>query len=211
MLENMVQHKPRLERGENLYRAGSRLKALYTVRSGSFKTVMLTRDGAEQVTGFHFPGELLGLDGFNDERHGCTAVALESATVCAITMDDFASLCGKIANLRRQLMHLVGREINQDHEILMALGQMKGEERLATFLLNLSRRLEERGFSPSEFNLTMTRHDLANYLGLAVETLSRMFSRMQEDHVLSANRRHIKILDEPRLKVLAHHCCRNNC
>ncbi len=203
-LDGIIHHKPQIDRNAILFRSGALLKGLYAVRSGSFKTYRNTSDGAEQITGFYFPGELLGLDGFGDNIHQCTAQALESSSVCALTMQDFENLCCKIGGLRRQLMHLIGTEINQDHETLMTLGQMKGEERLAAFLNNLSMRLEQRGFSANEFNLSMPRHDLANYLGLAVETLSRMFSRMQDEGILTANRRNIRIRDWNRLKTLAH-------
>jgi len=203
-LDGIVHHKPQVERNTILFRSGTALKGLYAVRSGSFKTYRSTADGAEQITGFYFPGELLGLDGFGDNIHRCTAQALESSSVCALTMQDFENLCCKISGLRHQLMHLIGTEINQDHETLLTLGQMKGEERLAAFLNNLSLRLEKRGFSANEFNLSMPRHDLANYLGLAVETLSRMFSRMQDEGILTANRRNIHILNWDKLRTLAH-------
>ena len=212
-LNEIVHHKPQVERNTILFRSGASLKGLYAVRSGSFKTYRSTSDGAEQITGFYFPGELLGLDGFGDNIHRCTAQALESSSVCTLTMHDFENLCCKISGLRRQLMHLIGAEINQDHETLMTLGQLKGEERLAAFLNNLSLRLEQRGFSANEFNLSMPRHDLANYLGLAVETLSRMFSRMQDEGILTANRRNIHILDWNKLRILAHQdqsCCNNH-
>jgi CRP/FNR family transcriptional regulator len=211
-LDEIINHKPQVDRNSILFRSGASLKGLYAVRSGSFKTYRSTSDGAEQITGFYFPGELLGLDGFGDNIHRCTAQALESSSVCALTMQDFENLCCKISGLRRQLMHLIGTEINQDQETLMTLGQMKGEERLAAFLNNLSLRLEQRGFSANEFNLSMPRHDLANYLGLAVETLSRMFSRMQDEGILTANRRNIHILDWSKLRILAHQDqgCSNN-
>ncbi len=210
LLDQMIEHKFKLERGDALFRIGNAHRAIYAVRSGSFKTFLVTPEGSEQVTGFYFPGELLGLDGFGDDQHQCQAVALETATVCALTLNDFERLCCDLASLRRQLLSLMGREIHQDHLILMALGQMKGEERLATFLLSLSERFRKRGFSPFEFNLPMPRHDLANYLGLAVETLSRMFSKMQEDGLIHANRRLIKIVDMSQLRAMAHLECRDD-
>ncbi|HHJ20697.1 MAG TPA: fumarate/nitrate reduction transcriptional regulator Fnr [Gammaproteobacteria bacterium] len=209
ILDTLIQHKPSLKRGESLFHAGDPLKCIYAVRSGSFKTFINTADGAEQITGFYLPGELIGLDGLGHDQHRCGSLALESSSVCAMNMDEFEEVCSQIGNLRRQLLRLIGKEINQDHESLLALGQLKGEERLATFLLSLGKRYQERGFSAAEFNLSMPRHDLANYLGLAVETLSRMFSKLQDDGVLSAKRRNIRILDEQRLRKLAHWQCRN--
>ncbi len=206
-LDNAVQHKQKLERGDHLFRAGEPLRAVYAVRSGSLKTTLSTSDGAEQVTGFHLAGELVGLDGFGSGEHGCNAQALESATVCELPYQDFEELCGQLSGLRRQVMHLVGKEITQDHRMLLALGKMAAEERLATFLLSLSQRYRERGFSATEFNLSMPRHDLANYLGLAVETVSRLFSRLQDEGLVEVQRRSIHIRDLDGLRRLAHDEC----
>lgn len=209
LLDSLINHRPSLKRGESLFHAGDPLKCIYTVRSGSFKSFINTPDGAEQITGFYLPGEMIGLDGLGDNQHRCGSLALESSSVCAMSMDEFEEICSRIKSLRRQLLHLIGREINHDHESLLALGQLKGEERLASFLLGIGKRYQERGFSATEFNLSMPRHDLANYLGLAVETLSRMFSKLQDEGVLSAKRRSIHIIDEQRLRKLAHWQCRN--
>lgn len=203
-LDALIKHKPTIEKGQTLFRAGETLKAVHAIRSGSFKTVVLTNSGSEQITGFYLPGELVGLDGLGENMHKCTAIALESSTTCALEMTDLESLCCSMLGLRRQMFHLIGNEINHDHDILLALGQMKGEERLAAFLLSLSKRLEQRGFSPVDFNLSMPRHDIANYLGLAVETLSRIFSRLQDEKILKTNRRYIHILDPEALRRLAH-------
>lgn len=207
-LESMLDHHDRLDKDSHLYRTGDKMSGLFAVRSGSFKTFMTTHDGSEQITGFHLPGELIGLDGFSEGAYACDAVALETSTVCELTLDQFDSLCCEVNGLRRQILHLMGKEINQEHMLLMALGQMKGEERLATFLLSLSDRFKTRGFSPNEFNLSMPRHDLANYLGLAVETLSRMFSKLDEEGILQVNRRNVKIKDMDKLRKLAHQECR---
>jgi len=206
-LDGVVERKQSCERDASLYRGGDRLKAIYAVRSGSFKATITTSEGAEQVVGFYLPGELLGLDGFADQRHSCNVIALESATVCKLPYDDFENLCGQLPGLRRQLVHLVGREINNSNRMLLALGQMSAEERLATFLMSFSRRFGERGFSDTEFNLSMPRHDLANYLGVAVETVSRLFSRMQDEQVLAVERRQVRILDKNKLAQLAHDHC----
>lgn len=203
-LDALIKHKPTIDKGQVLFRAGEPLKAVHAIRSGSFKTVILTDSGSEQITGFYLPGELVGLDGLGEDIHKCTAIALESSTTCALEMTDLEDLCCSMKGLRRQMLHLIGNEINHDHDILLALGQMKGEERLAAFLLNLSKRLEMRGFSPVDFNLSMPRHDIANYLGLAVETLSRIFSRLQDEKILKTNRRYIHILNPVALRQLAH-------
>ncbi len=209
-LEELIDHHDRFEKDSHLYRAGDKMHGLYAVRSGSFKTFISTHDGAEQITGFHLPGELLGLDGFADDHHNCNAVALETSTVCELGMEEFEDICCEIKSIRKQVLHLMGNEINNEHQLMMALGQMKGEERLATFMLSLSKRFSARGFSKTEFNLSMARHDVANYLGLAVETLSRMFSKLDHDGVLQVSRRNVQITDMAQLHKLAHqeyiHC-----
>ncbi len=213
-LDSVVERNQSCERDDSLYRGGDRLEAIYAIRSGSFKTTITTSGGAEQVIGFYLPGELLGLDGFADEKHRCNVIALESATVCELTYPDFEKLCGQLSGLRRQMVHLVGREINNSNRMLLALGQMSAEERLAAFLMSFSIRFGERGFSDAEFNLSMPRHDLANYLGVAVETVSRLFSRLQDERILVVERRKVRILDKSKLAQLAQlahdHCAGND-
>lgn len=204
-LDGLILHKPRVEQGDVLFRSGDPMQHLYTVRSGAFKAVLSSNEGAEQITGFYLSGELMGLDGFGNDVHQCTVVALETSTVCAINIDELEKLCARAPGLRRQMRHLIGAEINHDHRNLLAMGQLKGEERLAAFLLNISQRLKKRGFSPYEFNLPMARHDLANYLGLAVETLSRMFSRMIDAGLIETSRRHVKLLNTKALCELAQY------
>ena len=206
-LEKVVLHKPTLQQNEMLYYAGEKFRGMSAVRSGSFKTVLTTADGAEQITGFYLPGELLGLDGLGSGKYRCSAVALETASVCEMKADEFKSVCREIPGLQAQMLHLMGNNFSQDQERLLALGQLKGEERIATFLLSIGQRLKTRGFSATRFNLAMTRHDLANYLGLAVETLSRMLSHLQEQKIIAVNRRSIEILDEGRIRTLAHYEC----
>ena len=206
-LDKVIEHRHTCNRDDYLYRDGDRLHALYAVRSGSFKATVTSLEGAEQVIGFYMPGELLGLDAFADQRHTCNVRALESASVCELPFPNFETLCGQLSGLRRQLMNLIGREISSTNRLLLSLGQMSAEERLATFLMSLSRRFAERGFSSTEFNLSMPRHDLANYLGITIETVSRLFTRMQEEKLLRVERRHVRLLDLDRLSALAHERC----
>ncbi|MEM7292519.1 MAG: fumarate/nitrate reduction transcriptional regulator Fnr [Pseudomonadota bacterium] len=206
-LDNAIEHKYKCDRDAYLYRNGDELHAIYAVRSGSFKATATTAEGVEQVVGFYLPGELLGLDAFADHKHTCNVVALESSTVCELPFPEFETLCGQLSGLRKQLMHLVGREITSGNRMLLALGQMTAEERLATFLMSLSKRFEDRGFSTTDFNLSMPRHDLANYIGIAVETVSRLFARMQKEGLIEVDRRKISILDIDRLSALAHERC----
>lgn len=210
-LDSVIDHKHTCEQHAYLYSNGEPLRAIYAVHSGSFKATVTTPEGAEQILGFYLPGELLGLDAFAGQQHSCNAIALEQSTVCELPFPDFDTLCGELQGLRRQLMCLVGREITNSNHMLLALGQMTAEERLATFLLSLSRRFAVRGFSATSFNLTMSRQDLANYLGIAIETVSRLFTRMQEKHLLVVDRRSIHLKNLPRLQALAHdHCTTAN-
>jgi CRP/FNR family transcriptional regulator len=178
------------------------------VKSGSIKTSLSTLDGEEQILGFYLPGDLIGFDAFANSKHSCDAQALEDTFVCELGMESFHELCGSIASMRNGMMRQVGMEIGREHQLLLTLGQMRTEERLATFLTGISERNQSRGFSGREFYLPMPRHDLANYLGMAVETLSRMFSRLQDDGIISVNHRLIAILAPERLKGLGHHQCR---
>lgn len=202
-LETSVEIKRALQKGEHLFSSNEPFHAFYAVRTGSLKTYLLTPEGEEQVTGFNLPGELLGMDGIDTSKHAISAVALETTSVCEIPYQQLDELCGRLPELRMQIMKIASREISNDHRMLLLLGKMSAEERLARFLLNLSGRLNKRGYSRTDFNLTMPRHDLANYLGLAVETISRLFSRFQSKGILSVNRRNIQITDLVGLQRLS--------
>jgi CRP/FNR family transcriptional regulator len=206
-LDSATKYKHKFERDDSIFRAGEVATSIFAVRSGSFKTTMSNSDGAEQVTGFYLPGELVGLDGLGGNVHSCTTTALETSTVCEIPADEFDQMCANIQSLRHQTMRLIGNELSHEQHMMLVLGQMNAEERLASFLIDLSHRYKERGFSATEFNLSMSRHDLANYLGLAVETLSRLFSRFQEKSILQVNRRNIRIMNWEVLCDIAHSEC----
>ena len=159
-------------------------------------------NGDEQIVGFHLPGELLGLDGFADDTYTCNAVALETSSVCELPLDQLEMLCHQLPGLQKQMRRIMGKEVSNDHKLLLLLGKMTAEERLASFLLSLSRRMEERHWKENEFNLSMPRQDIANYLGMAVETVSRLFATFQSEKIIDVDRRHITILDMQRLKVI---------
>jgi CRP/FNR family transcriptional regulator len=208
LLESAINKTVKIKKRDYLFHRDDSQVAIYAVKSGAIKTALSTPDGEEQILGFYLPGDLLGFDAFARNRHTCDAQALDDTLVCELNMDSFQELCGKIASMRGQMLRQIGSEIEREHMLLLTLGQMRTEERLATFLSSLSERNRERGFSVSEFYLPMARHDLANYLGMAVETLSRMFSRLQEENIIAVQHRLIKIQDMERLKQLAHHTCR---
>ncbi|MDR0234491.1 MAG: fumarate/nitrate reduction transcriptional regulator Fnr [Zoogloeaceae bacterium] len=204
-VDALINVRKRVKRGENLYRAGSAFESIYAIRSGFFKTYVLLEDGRDQVTGFQMAGELLGLDGISSERHSCNAVALEDSEVCHIPFAQLEQVSREIQTLQHHFHKVMSREIVRDHGVMLLLGTMRAEERLATFLLNLSQRFTARGFSPAEFNLRMTREEIGSYLGLKLETVSRSFSRFQEEGLISVQQKHIRILNIPGLKALLDH------
>lgn len=208
-LDALVKRRRPLQRGEPLFQAGEHFRSLFAIRSGSLKTVALAGDGSEQILGFHLAGELVGMDAVHGDVHNCAAVALEVTSVCEIPFLELGDLSRQLPGLQMQLFRLAGQEINNDQEVLLMLGNRSAEERLATFLWSLGGRFNERGFSQYEFNLTMSRHDIANYLGLAAETVSRLFTQMDKDGLLKVQRRHITILEPERLSSMVHLCTEN--
>ncbi|MBI3094033.1 MAG: fumarate/nitrate reduction transcriptional regulator Fnr [Rhodocyclales bacterium] len=201
-LDNLIGGGRKLKRGQHLYRAGEAFESIFAVKAGFFKTDVLTEDGRDQVTGFQMAGEILGMDGISTEVHTCNAVALEDSEVCLIPFTELEMLSSEIHSLQHHLHKVMSREIVRDHGVMMLLGTMRAEERLAAFLLNLSQRFNARGYSPAEFHLRMTREEIGSYLGLKLETVSRAFSRFQDEGLISVQQKHIRILDIPRLKTL---------
>ncbi len=202
-LDQIVMRRRPVSRQAVLFHQGEPMSSIYAVRSGSVKSTTLATDGGEQITGFHLPGELIGLDAIATGTHGCTVTALETSSVCELPFDQLDTLSGQIPGLRRQLLRLTAREIRQDQRALLMLGQKNAEQRLATLLLNLSARLQQRGLSATQFRLSMPRGDIANYLGLAVETVSRLLARFQEQGLLQVAGREVTLLAPTRLQLLA--------
>jgi CRP/FNR family transcriptional regulator, anaerobic regulatory protein len=201
-MDALVEQPKPLHKNDFLYRDGDNARALFAVRSGCIKTMTESANGDEQIVGFHLPGELLGLDGFAEGVHSCNALALETSSVCELPLDQLESLCAELPGLQKQLRRIMGKEVSNDHKLLLLLGKMTAEERLASFLLSMSSRMEERHWKDTEFNLSMPRQDIANYLGMAVETVSRLFATFQNEKIIDVDRRHITILDMSRLKVI---------
>ena len=194
-IENLVYARRKVKRGETLFRAGDAFHSVYAIRVGFFKTGLLHDDGREQVTGFQMPGELLGLDGIGAGLYASNAVALEDCEVCVLPFALIEEIGREIPALQRHLHCVLSREIVRDHGVMMLLGSMRAEERLAAFLLNLSKRSMRRGWSASDFNLRMTREEIGSYLGLKLETVSRLFSKFQEDGLMEVNQKHVRIAD----------------
>ncbi|GMQ90607.1 MAG: fumarate/nitrate reduction transcriptional regulator Fnr [Gammaproteobacteria bacterium] len=203
-LDKMIERRRILRRGEQLFRAGDRLHALYAVHSGVLKTSVLTDEGDEQVTGFHLPGELVGLGALGSERHGCAATALDTASVCELPLDGLEKLAIDLPSLNHQLRRLMGQEITREGELVLLLGKKSAPERLAAFLLGLSERLALRGLSSCEFNLSMSRKDIGNFLGLTLETVSRTFTHLQAQALINVTGKYVQITDLKGLQELSH-------
>jgi CRP/FNR family transcriptional regulator len=197
-LERMVAVRRPVARNTVLFKAGDAFEAIYLVRTGFFKTAASAEDGREQVTGFQMAGEMLGMDGIFSGAHACDAVALEDSQVCVVPYGRLEDLTREIDRLRRQFLRLMSREIVRDQSVMMLLGAMRAEQRVAAFLINLMRRLRARGFSSSSVVLRMTRDEIGSFLGLTLETVSRTFSRMQDDGLLEVRAREVRVL-KPRL------------
>ena len=207
-LEVSVDKTIKIKKKEALYRSMDVTSGVYAIKSGAIKTSISNEDGQEQVLEFHLPGDMLGFDAFKNDIHSCDAVALEDTLLCKIEIEDFHDLCGRFSSLRREMMHQVGKEISHNQSLLLSLGQQQTDERLATFILEMSAHFQSRGFSGKEFVIPMPRQDLSNYLGMAVETLSRIISRMTEEGIIKFDRRLVLITDIEKLEKLAHSSCK---
>lgn len=202
-LDNIIERKKPIQKGQELFKAGEELKSLYAIRAGTVKSYTITEQGDEQITAFHLAGDLVGFDAINTGSHPSFAQALETAMVCEIPYEILDDLSGKMPRLRQQIMRLMSNEINGDQQMILLLSKKTAEERLAAFLHGLSTRYAQRGFSPREFRLTMTRGDIGNYLGLTVETVSRLLGRFQKSNLIEVDGKYIRILDLPELARLA--------
>jgi CRP/FNR family transcriptional regulator len=206
-LDQMLSGRTRVKKRESLYRPGDLFTALYAIRLGTLKTLVLAEDGREQVTGYHMAGEIVGLDGIGDDRYTCQAIALEDGEVCVLPFKQLDRLAHNVPRLQRNLYRFISKEICRSQNMMLLLGSRRAEERLALFLLNLADRYQMRGYSSSEFVLRMTREEIASYLGLKLETVSRLFSRLQEEGLIQVQGRAIKLLDPSALKQLIGQDC----
>lgn len=201
-LDAMVEKRRRIKQGELLYSSGDAFVSLYAIRVGFFKTCVSSEDGREQVTGFQMAGEIIGMDGIVSDHHNCNAIALEDAEVCVMPFSDIEQLSRELPALQRNVHKIMSREIVRENSVMMLLGNMRAEERLAAFLLNLVQRLHARGLSQSELVLRMTREEIGSYLGLKLETVSRAFSKFSEDGIIEVKQRYVKIIEPDALKKI---------
>lgn len=202
-LNAIVRDKRLLDRGKTLFLQGDRFRALYVVRSGSLKTFVENHAGDVQVLGFHLPGEIVGMDALASDRHLCGSEALERTSVCELPYAQLQRVAGEIPKLLQQLVRVISREVGADQGHLVMMGRRQAQERLAIFLRNFTERYERLSRDPLKLSLPMSRHDLANYLGLAMETVSRLFGRLEAEGVIAVDRKKVRIL---RPELLAGSC-----
>lgn len=203
-LDEMIEKRRQVKQRQMLYANADPFTSLYAIRTGFFKTCVVNEDGREQVTGFQMAGEIIGLDGIVSDQHSCNAIALEDAEVCIMPFASVEDLSREIPALQRHVHRIMSREIVRENGMMMMLGNMRAEERLAAFLLNLVQRLHARGFSQSEMVLRMTREEIGSYLGLKLETISRTFSKLSDDGIIEVKQRYVKILAPDALKKLSN-------
>jgi len=202
-VDEIIQRGRPLQKGDNLYRAGDKFQSVYAVRSGTLKAVTITNDGQEQVTGFYLPGEIIGMDGLAHNNHTNTASALETASVCEIPFSRLEELSLKIPTMQRHFFQLMSKEITSDQKLITMLSKNSADERVAALLLSISSRNHRRQLSATDFRLPMSRSDIGNYLGLTIETVSRVFGRLQKSGVLIVDKKDICIADMESLKLVA--------
>jgi CRP/FNR family transcriptional regulator, anaerobic regulatory protein len=203
-IDEVVATRRKIKRGAILFRNGEPFQSLFAIRTGFFKTCVTAEDGRDQVTGFQMAGEIIGLDGIVNDHHTCDAVALEDAEVCVMPFDRIGDLSREVNALQHHVHRIMSREIVREHGVMLLLGSMRAEERLAAFLLNLVQRLHARGFSRSELVLRMTREEIGSYLGLKLETVSRTFSKFVEDGIIEVRQRHVRIVDTESLRSIVN-------
>ncbi|GAB2579974.1 fumarate/nitrate reduction transcriptional regulator Fnr [Ramlibacter solisilvae] len=203
-IDELVATRRKIKRGGALFRNGEPFKSLFAIRTGFFKTCVTAEDGRDQVTGFQMAGEIIGLDGIVNDQHTCDAIAIEDAEVCVMPFDRITELSREVNALQHHVHRIMSREIVREHGVMLLLGSMRAEERLAAFLLNLVQRLHARGFSRSELVLRMTREEMGSYLGLKLETVSRTFSKFADEGIIEVRHRHLRILDADALNRLVN-------
>jgi CRP/FNR family transcriptional regulator len=203
-LDNVIANRRKIKRGTALFNAGDAFTSLYAVRSGFFKTSVTTADGRDQVTGFQMTGEIIGMDGIVQDKHSCAAIALEDAEVCVLPFDKLEQLSREFSTLQHHVHKIMSREIVRDHGVMLLLGSMRAEERLAAFLLNLVQRLHARGFSQSELILRMTREEIGSYLGMKLETVSRTFSKFMDEDIIDVKQRYVHIKNTDALAAIVN-------
>ncbi|MFW1676247.1 fumarate/nitrate reduction transcriptional regulator Fnr [Pontibacter sp. JAM-7] len=205
-LDNIIDKSKPLKKGDHLFTQGTPFTSIYAIRAGSVKTYTLTNEGEEQITGFFFPGELVGMSGFDCNEYPVAAKILETTTVCEIPFERLDDLAGQLPELRRQMLRSMSKEIREEQQMMLLLSKKNADERIATFLIKLSQRFKQRGYSETSFRLSMSRNEIGNYLGLAVETVSRIFTRFQKSGLLGVEGKEVQLTDLDQLYQLSGEC-----
>lgn len=201
-LDHVVKGSRPINKGQHIFRTNEAFKAFYAVRSGSVKLYDLNEAGEEQVIGFYFPGEILGFDAVEKHKHCCSAVSLETTTVCSIPYEKINEISSQIPELQDQVFRLMSRELSKENKLLLTINKRSAEERLATFIVSLSTRFKNLGYSAKEYNLSMSRQDIGNYLGLTIETVSRLFTKFQKNGLIKIDKKAIRLEDLETLHAI---------
>ncbi len=210
-LEDIVLQGRNYNRGEHIFDQSTPFRSCFAVRSGSVKTSIVSEHGEEQITGFFLPGELVGLDSMSGDHYACTAKAMERTSICEFPVQKLEELTTRLPDLQHHMYHLMSQEIQHSHQLNMLLSKNTAEERIAALLLSLSSRFQRRRLSGTRFSLPMARNDIANFLGLAVETVSRVFTRFQNQGLINARGREVELLDVPALQGVSRELSRQAC
>lgn len=205
-IENLIKHRHTIRRGDYLFRSGADFSALYSIRSGSFKLFTYTSDGDEQILGFYFPGDIIGFDAVHKQRYASSALALEISSYCVWPFNRLEELGLSIPSLQRRMLEFMSKEIAHEHDHMNLLCNKTAEEKVGTFLLALSTRFSRTGYSPTSFKLAMSRQDIGNYLGLSVETISRIMGRFQKDKLITINNKSVELLNPELLTRASNQC-----
>ncbi len=201
-LDQIIGRRRKVPRGGTLFRIGDPFASLFAIRLGHFKTFQVNPDGAEQITGFQMAGELLGMDAISTDRHHCNSIALEDSEVCEIPFGSLQQLLVDMPTLLRHFHRMMSQEITREQSVMLLLGNMQATQRFAAFLVNLSSRYEARGYSATTFQLRMTREEIGNYLGLTIESVSRLLSKFKKEGMLRVSNREIELLNSAMLKAI---------
>lgn len=202
-LDEIVQRGRPIQKSDHVYYAGDKFKSVYAVRSGAVKTINNTHDGREQITGFYLPGEIIGMDGIATNHYSNSAIALETSAVCEIPFEKLEELSAKVPSLQRRFFQLMSKEISNDQQLITLLSKNSAEERIASLLLSISARNHHRGLASEEFYLPMSRSDIGNYLGLTIETVSRVMGRLNKQDVIALDKKHVVIKNMDKLRALS--------
>ncbi len=202
-LDQIIGQRRRIAKDERLYQMGEPFRNLYAIRFGHFKTFQVNAGGEQHITGFQMAGELLGMDAISGDHHQCDAVALEDSEVCEIPFTGLEDLFGDVPTLLRHFHRIMSKEIMREQNVMLLLGNMRAEQRFAVFLVNLSSRYAARGYSPDSFQLRMSREDIGNYMGLTIESVSRLLSRFKKQGWIKVDKREMTLLQPALLKAMA--------